>query len=732
MYTSSWQGQLRLLQKLALPLCVALLVILFTREELLNLGVVERLELASLDFRFQARSALPNIKDSSTVVIVEISKESFESLPDKWPWPRSYYARLVRNLAKAGASVVGIDILFVGGDMYTPDNDADLRAAIKETGTVVLAGKADVAHHFYRLRSSLENFGNVFYLVDSSLGFVNIRKDADDVVRRYLPFIDIDTTLRLPTFGFAVLNKYYGFSPGNTPDLRADAFGFTNKSIPKYDESSLLINYLGPSDSFRRVEFSNILDDETFTTVEEARSGVSMNTFSDPDFGYLYDGTFQNKIVLVGSTMPEDQDLHSVAVAQGLQAGDNKMYGVEIHANLVESVIRSNFLRRQSPFFEILVVVLLSMITFLATSSIKGSRTKHHVLVEVNGFLFAVAELFIIGFVSLRLFIDSGYVMAMVSPMFAIVGGYFASTVFHFVVERKQRLLIKTMFSTYVSPSFVNELITDPEKLILGGERKELSVLFSDLEGFTTLAEDMPPEQLVGLLNEYLSTMTQVLLQNRGTIDKFEGDKIMAFWGAPIPQPDHTSLACAAALQMQKALMAIRREWKTQNKPMLFARIGINTGEMVVGNMGSVEKFNYTVIGDSVNLASRLEGANKLYKTQVIISEHVYQKVKGAFLCRELDILMVKGRSESVHIYELRNGLANGGDTPEQRFVSCYEEGLQAYKQRRWNEARTKFRQALTLNPNDHPTEIYVGRATYFESHPPGPDWDGGFTPPGQ
>jgi adenylate cyclase len=336
-------------------------------------------------------------------------------------------------------------------------------------------------------------------------------------------------------------------------------------------------------------------------------------------------------------------------------------------------------------------------------------------------------EIFVIGFLSLRLFIDSDYIVSIVSPMVAVVGGYVASTTYHFVSERRQRLMIKMMFSTYVSPSVVDELISHPEKLRLGGERKELSVLFSDLEGFTTLAETTPPDELVGILNEYLTAMTQVIMKNNGTLDKFEGDLIMAFWGAPIPQNDHVFRACMAALQMQSALATIRQEWPLKNKPALFARIGINTGEMVVGNMGSTEKFNYTVIGDSVNIASRLEGANKIYKTGIILSESSYNQVRVAFRFRELDLLAVKGRTEPIRIYELLGTVRDPLSSTEEQFLLCYLDALQAYKESRWRDSRQRFADALRIKPSDFPSRLYIERVEYFMSNPPPAGWNGVF-----
>jgi adenylate cyclase len=299
--------------------------------------------------------------------------------------------------------------------------------------------------------------------------------------------------------------------------------------------------------------------------------------------------------------------------------------------------------------------------------------------------------------------------------------------VYHFVGERKQRMLIKTMFSTYVNPSVVEELILNPEKLKLGGERKELTVLFSDIEGFTTISEGMSPEQLVGLLNEYLSAMTEIIFRNDGTLDKYEGDAIMAFWGAPIPQTDHALCACLSALQMSEKLASIRSVWKQQGKPALNMRIGINTGEMVVGNLGGMGKFDYTVIGDSVNLASRLEGANKQYKTGIMVSERTYELVKDKILGRELDLIAVKGRSAPLKIFELLQLRAAGMDGTLKEFLSTYGEGFLLYRERRWDEAKKMFEQALRLKSDDYPSRLYIERATHYSVNPPPDDWDGAF-----
>lgn len=713
--------------KLGLPILVALFLVIITQESILKLGILQRLELASIDYRFQSRGRDVSFKDSANVVIVEISEESFHSLPARWPWPRSYYAHLLRNLKAAGARAVGIDLILGSDDVYSPSNDEDLRAAIRETGIAVLAGKTEVIDERYFRTTTTEHFGNIFYAIDSSLGLVNIRNDADGVYRRYSPFFETNTGRRIPTFSLAILDKYFGLPALHTAQDAGDHFLLAHRSIPKYDAGSMLINFYGPSGSFRHIKFADVIDDETLTTNEEAQTGEETNTFSDPDYGYLYDGTFKDKIVVVGSTVPEDHDLFPVAIARGRQPGDNLMYGVEIHANVIESTIRNDFIRKQSAVTEITGIFLLTIVTFLVTSSLKELKTKHAFLVELNGFLFAMAEIFVVGYAAMQLFARQNYLLTIISPMLAVLGGYFSSTAYHFVLERKQRLLIKAMFSTYVNPTLVDELIRNPDKLALGGERKELTVLFSDIESFTTISEATPSQQLVELLNEYMNAMTEIVFKHDGTLDKYEGDALMAFWGAPIPQHDHALRACMTALQMQEELVHLRADWRNLDRPIITVRIGINTGEMTVGNMGGKRRFDYTVIGDSVNLASRLEGANKIYRTSIMVSERTYDLVKHRIEGRELDLITVRGRSEPVKIFELMRALSVPHSPALEEFLALYTEGLKLYRNREWECAKRKLQEALSLRPNDHPTQLYLERSTIYEHTPPPPDWNGVF-----
>ena len=715
------------LTKLAIVLSVALGVTVLTQDRLFRLSILERLELASLDYRFAHRHLNP--LDSTNVVIVEISESSFRSVPERFPWPRSYYARLLRNLRSAGARVVAIDLIFDEPDNHGVQNDSSLRAAIVETGIAVLAGKREQDNPLYVQTSAGLTYGNIFYTVDSALGFVNIRPDADGVYRSYNIAFSVDTSadgeVLVPTFGFAALNKYLGLPPQTVPTPQGSSFSYAGRSIPSYDRSSVLVNYYGPSGTFRHINCQDVLDDTSFVTSEEAGLGEQINTFSDPDYGYLNDGTFRNKIVLVGVTVPEYKDLFPVAVGRGKQRGDNLMYGVELHANLIENVLRNDFLRQQPLAAEILMVIGLTFVAFFGTSQIREWKTRKTFLTELLAAAVAIGLLTVVALTAMTVFQWWGFILSVTPATLAVTFGYVGSTTYNFIAERRQRILIKSMFSTYVHPQLVEELVNDPTKLVLGGRREELTVLFSDLEGFTAISQDLEPEQVVALLNEYFNIMSDIVIRNRGTLDKYVGDAIMAFWGAPIPQANHAVLACHTALQMKEALATLNREWLIKGKPHLNMRIGLHTGPMVVGNMGATGKFAYTVMGDSVNLASRLEGANKVYRTNILVSEQTYEIVKDSIFGRKLDQIAVQGRAVPVTIYELLQTREGVLDQALAQAVRLYEEGLTSYLERRFIDAARAFNEALEVHPDDVPSRLFLTRAEEYAAAPPPVNWDG-------
>lgn len=293
--------------------------------------------------------------------------------------------------------------------------------------------------------------------------------------------------------------------------------------------------------------------------------------------------------------------------------------------------------------------------------------------------------------------------------------------------ELKRGLFVQNTFKRYVAPSVVEQLMKDPDRVRLGGERRHMTVFFSDVSGFTTLAEHMDAEALVELINEYLSAITLCIFAQEGTIDKYEGDAIVAFWGAPLEQPDHAVRACQAALDSYIALEALHHKWLKLGLPLLDMRIGLNTGHMVVGNMGSMVKMDYTVLGDAVNLGSRLEGAGRAYGTHILLGEDAYETAKDSIEARELDTLAVKGRKHPVRVYEL---LGMKGETAEDKVNAArvFEAGLTAYRARDWDAAQAKFREADRIAGGDGPSRVFLSRLDRYRVQPPPPDWRGVFT----
>jgi len=290
----------------------------------------------------------------------------------------------------------------------------------------------------------------------------------------------------------------------------------------------------------------------------------------------------------------------------------------------------------------------------------------------------------------------------------------------------KEREFIKSTFERYVSKTVASELIKNPEMVRLGGIKKELTVMFSDIGEFTNLSETLSPEEVVKHLNDYFEGMSSSILEFDGTINQFQGDAIVAFWGAPIPQDNHAILACLAALRCREFLKNLQAKWVSQGLPERTFRFGINTGEMVVGNIGSSSRFEYTVIGDEVNLASRLEGANKIYGTQILISDGTYKFVKEEVIARELDIIRVVGKTEPVRIYEL---VSQKGELDDKKMgvIEKFSLGVDLYRERKWNEAKEYFEKILELDPSDKPSQEYLRRCIEYENSPPPGEWEGVF-----
>jgi len=311
-----------------------------------------------------------------------------------------------------------------------------------------------------------------------------------------------------------------------------------------------------------------------------------------------------------------------------------------------------------------------------------------------------------------------------VVPAGTLVASYASITSFRVIHEEREKRKIRKTFSQYLSPGVIALIEKDPQKYIRpGGEVQDLTVMFSDIRDFTSLSEGLTPDDLVNLLNQYLSAMTDILFRNLGTLDKYIGDAIMAFWGSPFPQKDHAHSACLCALEMIAALEDLNRKWAKEGRRPISIGIGLNTGPVNVGNMGSDKRLAWTVMGDNVNLASRLEGMTKQYRSRVIISEGTYAQVAHQFVAREVDRIRVKGKKQPVVIYELLAPISER--QTHATLLAQYNAALDVYRSQNWREAAGKFGELLAAYPDDGPTQVLLQRCLEFIEEPPDPDWDG-------
>ncbi|MEJ5304678.1 MAG: adenylate/guanylate cyclase domain-containing protein [Ignavibacteria bacterium] len=716
----------------------ALLIFIFSSSEIINFKPFTSLENKIIDLNFNRRGIINN-PDSLDVVIIGISNETLNELPppyNVWPLPRNLFAQAIENLNKAGAKVIGIDLLFNEFDKYSKKNDSALVSVIKKYKNVILAGKIEQFDWRYEAEESpRQNFGNVYLESDSSIGIVNVLPDDDGVLRRYFPYyFDARTKTKIPTFSLAVINRYYNLDMFFTPQKIEKSFDYGFFRIPEFTSNSFLINFYGPSGTYKTINFIDIIDDSKFQTLTELETGVDINTFDDSLTGLLYSDIFRNKVVLIGSIEPEDKDLFPVSIApkESKSISGNLMFGVEVHANVVQMILDRNFLHRGSLTVRFAIILALIFLCMNLFEFIRSIKFKTSLIGELINFLILI--LFIVGIYEIYyyLFLKLHLIRMFIPPALAVVSAYTVSSVSNYLKERKQKLIIKAMFSQYLNPKLVDELVVHPEKLKLGGIRKEMSVLFSDLANFTTISEKIDPETLVELLNHYFDEMTEIIFETNGTLDKFEGDAIMAFWNAPLDDPEHHFNSALCALKMKKKVNELKLDWRAIIGQEFSIRIGINSGEMIVGNMGGKKKFDYTVMGDNVNLASRLEGINKIYGTDIVISESIYNKIKDRVIARELDLILVKGKTIPVRIFELidlKEGLIFSNDDQKEilKLIEYFETGLNFYREKMFSRAIEEFEKVLLVNPDDYPTRVFIDRCFEFLNSPPPDDWNGVF-----
>lgn len=713
--------------KILIPLIISLLIILFASNIVLDNYFIFTIDSKLKDLHFNRRGEIYS-PENSKVIIVGISNKTLKELPppyNQWPIARSLFAKTLYNLNEAGVKVIGIDILFNEEDRYNLENDSLFLMEIKRKNNVVLAAKLDeLDERFIIISENLKKYSNFFYEGDDDLiGFVNVIPDFDGIIRHYYPeYYDVSSGRSLPTFSFSVYDKYLKSSDSLGEILSQDVRAKINEFL---ENKSLLINYYGPSNTFTTIELIDILDDNEFKTVTELETGEEINTWDDSLSGLKYSDLFRDKIVLIGSIEPEDKDIYPVPISSDtkMQFG-NLMYGVEIHANVVQMLIDNSMIKKVSTIVLIILIFFSTYFLDFLFDLHKKFKVTSLLKVELLNLFILFAFIYVVYEVSFRLFTNN-YFLSIASISISSGSIYLSKLIVHYLNERKQKLMIKNMFSHYVSSKIVDDLIENPQKLKLGGERKELTILFSDITNFTTLSESIEPEILVDFMNGYFDKMSEIIFHYNGTLDKFEGDAIMAFWNAPLNDPAHTTNALNTALQMRLQTKKINDIWKERLQFEIKTRIGINTGEVIVGNMGSNKKFDFTVMGDNVNIAARLEAINKFYGTDIIVSENTKLSNNDKFLFRELDYLVVKGKSKPIKIFELIGYADENFNIDYQRMINDFEYALNLYRNRKFSESLEIFKDIIEYKPNDKPSLLYIERCNEFIKNPPDQSWQG-------
>lgn len=548
-----------------------------------------------------------------------------------------------------------------------------------------------------------------FLDVASNVGFFSAYTDPDGTLRRQ-PLVYRLGEAFLPSLSLSAASLYFGGNPGLIAHPLFKG-GLMRIGLPREDgtivdvpvdlNGRLLVNYYGPSGA-------------ADPKLPDDKRGV----FPRLSLVDVHDGNFdaalvKGKVVLIAVTAIGTFD-------QRVTPFSPMVPGVEIHAAALQNIIDGRALDRPD------LVIQLEMLAALLVAIAFGLLLPR-LAVNWGVLFFGGAVALWLGLDFLWLFPSKLWLFSDVPLVLQMALTWGGITVWGYLTTGREKARLKKEFTSVLAPTVVEQLLKDPALAGLGGTEREMTVMFSDIRGFTTMSEKLTPEGLTAFLNEYLTPMTEILLAREGTLDKYMGDAIMAFWGAPIIQNDHAARAALAALDMLEKLEQMKKRWAAEGKPVLDIGIGLNSGLMRVGFMGSARMRSYTVLGDNVNLGSRLEGTNKNYGTHIIVSETTYEASRTAVYGRWLDAVRVKGKREPVNIYELMGRLEPGGTPPShmKHLIEVFEAGLRHYRAKQWEEAEGAFKNAIKLRGEDPPSTIYLERIAHFRVEPPPQDWDG-------
>jgi adenylate cyclase len=743
---------------------------------------LKRFEYNTLDTRFRYRPARYTPPDPR-IVVVSIDQKSQEVL-GKWPFPRKYFGQMLDVLHEDGARVAAFDITFDKPDQTSApiralwakleqerkaghppdpkleahvaelarefDYDAQFAASLRRFGPVVLGnfylepqevsgidnttldeyaemvqwyalnrasihpvtGKADFAAllNSYQFEGTLftATIANIPELAPpendekTSIGFFNISSDADGVLRRsllVLPFgrsnnpddIDLYGSLEVQTlrayFSLKTEQVTVNYGPAGIASLQ-----FADQLVVHPDYlGRMFINYRGPRGTYPYYSLADVVQHK------------------------FAPGAFKDKIVLVGASATGIGDLRTPPY------GGIDYPGLEVHANVIDNMLNHGFLIR-GPH-----QILLDLGLILVFGLPLGFALA---LVSPRWMWFGLALLVpFAAFVYIAFL--RGYWLNFTLSAGTLTANVMLVSLYRALVEEKEKRKVRSAFGQYLSPEVIRRLLVNPK--LVEPRKQDITVMFSDIRGFTTISEKLDAQELALFLNGYLSDMTRIVFDTAGTLDKYIGDAVMAFWGAPYEDAQHAIQACTAAIEMMKCVRELQRQWAADGKPALDIGIGLNSGVASVGNMGSALRYGYTALGDAVNLSSRLEGLNKEYGTHIIVNESTYAAAQNAgFLFRELDLIRVKGKLQPVTIFELYGHRLDLQESAiladsEARIVA-FEQARRLYRQRRWSDAQHIFQEVLNRWPDDGPSVVYLKRCQDYLAEEPLPEWDGVFT----
>ncbi len=562
---------------------------------LVSLGSLESIEYWSLERFFEIRGAR---QPTTPIVIVSIDESSVIELNEQWPFPRAMHAQLIQTLASAKPLAIGVDLIFDVPSRRGAEDDEALGAAVARAGNVVLgsAPQIDRQARYDRVDANLPL--PVIRRGAAGVGPVNLDTERDDHVRR--------APLRVfvpPRYELAFDAQIH---------QRLKAVGVAVAPLPDRDE--ILVNFNGPPRTFPWVSYSQVLKGE-----------VPAEYFHD-------------KVVLIGPTSKLMHDIFPTAFARG----DDQMPGVEIHANVVETYVRGNYVREVPVVVSTVLAVVAALLGAALVVRLQAGRA----------FLTAALLWFVLAVFAYVGFLYFDVWMRGMAGTLALGLGYGVTVVENFVREQRE----KRRLSQFFSPEVLREVVRHRDDNSLGSTRRLVTVLFSDIRGFTTLSERLEPEQVAEMLREYLTEMTEIVFKHGGTVDKYIGDCVMALYNVPFPDPDHAAKAVRTGLEFQEKTLEVSKRWEEKLGVRIRNGVGINTGEAVVGTLGSRQRLEYTAIGDTINLGARLESITKDYHVGIIISEDTHKLLKGEFMTRELGEVLVKGKSQPVKIFAVLPG----------------------------------------------------------------------------